>query len=273
MIKPFDGLYEALERALAEVDRDVDDPNRYLKCIELVRGAFFEMRASGMEFLKDNQREVGYFRSVWPWFYGKLLFYIRLQRFEQGRGALPERALKNMIAREEQRVARFFRINGEFWLYYQCDAPILNEQFTRAYSRGRLFEPLALVIDPDGATLGSYRAAWCVAMAFYKGWLGNERARIASAGELSDYSWDTTDADYVEWLYGLHAVAAIKYKGQPADISRLARWGQLVLGKSITSIYDRFKTLRNRKKERMPFVKRTADALERRMNEADGKFE
>jgi hypothetical protein len=202
MIKPFDELYEALERSLAEMDQDVDDSNRYLKCIELVRGTFLEMRALGMEFLKDSQREVEYFRSVWPWFYGKLLFYIRLQRFEQSRLALPERALKSMMAGEEQRVAKFFRINGEFWLYYQCDAASLNEQFTRAYSRGRLFEPLALVIDPDGATLGSYRAAWCLAMAFYKGWLANERDRMASAGELSDYSWDSTDADYVEWLYG-----------------------------------------------------------------------
>ena len=90
---------------------------------------------------------------------------------------------------------------------------------------------------------------------------------------LSDYTWDPTDADYVEWLYFLHSVKAIKYKGEPADISRLQKWGKLSLNREVSNIYDRFKVIRNRKKDRMAFTKRGTNALERRMDEADGKYE
>jgi hypothetical protein len=110
----------------------------------------------------------------------------------------------------------------------------------------------------------------------YGVWLAEERERVmapAGTGPGSDYSWDAADADFVEWLNGLFAVKAIRYKGQPADLNRLIKWGKWALGKEVANIYDRFKVIRNRKKERLAFTKRTAGALEKRMDQADGKFE
>jgi len=63
-------------------------------------------------------------------------------------------------------------------------AQVINEQFTRAYSRGRIFEPLAFVMDQDGATIASYRAPWCLAMEGLREWLQEERARL-SVGTIS----------------------------------------------------------------------------------------
>jgi hypothetical protein len=33
---------------------------------------------------------------------------------------------------------------------------------------------------------------------------------------------DLADMDYVEWIFAVQAVEAIRYKGQPADIYRFA---------------------------------------------------
>jgi hypothetical protein len=179
-----------------------------------------------------------------------------------------------MIRREERRVTAFFRANREFWTYYRSGSPVLDEQFTRKHSQSRIFEPLALVIDQDGATLGSYRAAWCLAMEGYRTWLAEERKPQSDpAGLAGDYTWGPADIDFVEWLNGLQAIGAVKYKGEPADISRLQKWAKWALKKEVVNIYDRFKVLRNRKKERMAFTKRTVDALERKMDEKEGKFE
>jgi hypothetical protein len=190
--------------------------------------------------------------------------------------SVPEEDWPAVIGQEEDRVGAFFHANRDFWQYYRSGAPVINEQFTRAYSRGRIFDPLALVIDPEGATLASYRAAWCLATEGVREWLREERASVAvgmvSAADQG-YSWGPSDADLAEWLFGLQAVGAVRYQGEPADISRLQKWAKLALGREVANIYDRGRVLRNRKKERLAFTKKTANALERKWDQAEGKFD
>lgn len=273
MKKPFEGLYIQLEKSLAALGREQEGLERYGRGIVMIRERIGEMRVLGRKFVTGRETEVEFFRRVWPVFYGKLLLYIRLYRFEAYRVSLPVEQVPALIAREERRVAGFFRKNREFWMYFRSGTVVLDEQFTRAYSQSRLFDPLALVIDPEGATLASYRAACGLAMEGYMVWLAEEKGRLLQPEGLGDYTWDPTDADFVEWLYGLLSVGAIRYKGGAADVSRLQKWAKLALGKEVANIYDRFKVVRNRKKERMAFTRRTASALERRMDQAEGRFE
>ena len=272
MRKPFDTLYTAMEKMLGALDRETDGVDRYAQGIQVIREKILELRPLSRKALSGREGEVEYFREVWPAFYGKLLLYVQLHRFETFCLPLAAESVPGLIKREEKRVGAFFRANREFWMYYRSGAAILSEQFTRAYSQARLFDPLALVIDPDGATLASYRAAWCLAMERYGRWLAEERERLAGPAVVTgDYSWGPADTDFVEWLFGLQAVGAIRYKGQLADISRLVKWARWALGKEVVNIHDRFKVLRNRKKERMVFTKKTEAALIVRMDLAEGK--
>jgi hypothetical protein len=274
MTKPFDTLYADLEKSLKLGDRSHQGTGKYLYGIELIREKMNKLRALGIKFIRNEATEIEFFRNVWPAFYAKLLLYICLAELEGRRGLTPADGWATIIVQEENRVTAFFRSNEAFWQYYRAGAQVTDQQFTRAYSRGRIFEPLALVLDQDAATLASYQAAWCLAMHSYSEWLREEQARLSGVSAADEgYSWDPTDADYAEWLFGLQAVGAIRYKGQPADISRLQKWGRLALGKEVANIYDRFKVLRNRKKERLAFTKKTGNALERRMDRAEGKFE
>ena len=191
MKKQFDGMYFDLEERLANLGHQAAGADYYLKGIELIREKIREMEQLGKASLDGRVAEVDYFRWVWPRFYGKLLFFIRLYRFDLRRQSLSEKAIQELIVREEKRIAHFFRANGEFWLYWRSGSPVLDEQFTREYSRALLLEPLALVIDSEGATLGSYKAAWCLAMESYKAWLEKEMEKAGGPGDLTHY-WVTS---------------------------------------------------------------------------------
>jgi hypothetical protein len=276
MMKPFDALYSELEKGLKSGERSHQGPDKYLHGIELIRERIGRLRVQGAKVIQTDVKEIAFFRDVWPAFHAKLLLYIRLYGMELHRGSVPAGVWPAVVDEEEGRLEAFFRHNRDFWTYYRSGSPVLNEQFTRAYSRGRIFDPLAMVLDPEGATLASYRAALCLAMDGYGQWLKEERA-LLSAGAVSaadmGYSWGPTDADLAEWLFGLQAVGAIHYKGQPADISRLQKWARFAVGKEVANIYDRGRVLRNRKKERLAFTRKITSALEKKWDQAEGKFE
>jgi hypothetical protein len=54
-------------------------------------------------------------------------------------------------------VSAFYRVQGELW----ADYPTGVLEFTRAYSRVRVFDPMALVIDPSGMTLDRWYSEDC----------------------------------------------------------------------------------------------------------------
>jgi RteC protein len=276
MIKPFDTLYAELEKVLKQGDKTLRGPEKYLQGINFIREQIGKMRVQGVKIMRNEAAEIAFFREVWPAFHAKLLLYIWLYQLELRRSLTSADDWPAIMLQEENRVALFFRRNGRFWQYYRAGARGLDKQFTRAYSQSRIFEPLIIVMDQDGATLASYRAAWCLAMKNYGEWLQEERALISagatSAADLG-YSWGASDADLAELLFGIQAVGAVQYHGQAADISRLQKWARLALGKEIANIYNRGKVLRTRKKERLAFTKKMEGALAKKWDQAEGKFD
>lgn len=276
MTKPFDTLYADLEKALRQRTGARRDADVYLHGIELIRDRIGKMQTHRTKFIRNEGTEIEFFRSVWPAFHGKLFLYLQLHEIELRREVAALSDWPAILLGEEDRVGRFFRTCGRFWRYYRCGAQILDQQFTRGYSRSRIFDPLSMVIDAEGATLASYRAACCLAMQAYGEWLREERS-LLSAGAVSaadlGYSWGASDADLAEWLFGVQAVGALQYQGQPADVSRLQKWARLALGRDVANIYNRARILRNRKKERLAFTKKIASALEKKWDQAEGKFD
>jgi len=264
-----------LEEALKADDLQYKGSEKYLQGIGMIRQRIGKVRTLGAKYIQTGAKEIEYFRNVWPAFYSKLFLYIRLYGVELRRDFIAADAWQGVMKGEERIVQTFFDRNREFWQYYRSGAPSINEQFTRAYSVSRIFEPLSIVMDQDGATLASYRAARCLELYAYGEWLRDELASSwgsASAADLG-YSFGSTDADLAEWLFGLQAVGGILYKGQAADISRLQKWARLAVGKEVANIYDRGRVLRNRKKERLAFTKKIASALEKKWDQAEGKYE
>jgi hypothetical protein len=265
-------MLTGLDKALEGLSPELSPMDRWMQAITLVRERILEVQAQAKKWITGRETEIAYFREVWPVFHSRLGLYIKVYQFELWRLTVPEEGWADLIRQEEGKVAGFFQVNGEFWMYYRGQSPVLNEQFTRTYSRSMAFDPLSLVIDPEGATLASYRAGECGAMEGYKRFLIREKNRLLGPSTIEDaeeYTWGAQDVDFVEWLNGMQAVGAVRYKGQPADLSRLEKWAAWALNKRVSNIYDRTMVIRGRKRERLKFTKRTEESLEKKWDAQD----
>lgn len=190
------------------------------------------------------------------------------------RALVPAESVAALARSEGREARRFLRRNWEFWLNYLSRTSVIDDQFVRVYSLCCIHDPLSMVVDPAGSTLASFRAAWYLAftnfLALLDFGLENKAGGAETVEKMEDYGWACTDADALEWLYSLLAGGVILHKGEPADIAHLGRWFKLNFRKEIVNIYDRFNAVRNRKKDRAPFMRSLLTSLENRMDHAEG---
>jgi hypothetical protein len=276
MTQPFDTLFAELEGSLEADQNTHEGAEKFLYMIGVIVNTISKLQRQRAKSIQCQNDEIVFFRDVWPAFYARHFLYVRLYLIELRREITPADAWPGLISEEEERVAAFFQQEAEFWQEYRSGSPAIDNQFTRAYSQSRILDKFALVIDQENATIASYRAACCLEMQGYGKWLQEERGLLAAgttgAADLG-YSFGGSDADLAEWLFGLQAVEAILYKGQPSDLSRLQKWSLMAVGREVPNIYDRGRVLRNRKKEPLAFTKKTEAALKKKWDEANGKFE
>ena len=275
-VKIFQPLLKAVAEDRQRADKTALVVASYAGAIIKMRERIQQMQQLAPKVLKSRDGEIIYFREIWPRMFGHLFYYQKAHDFLTERALVSTDGLAILARREQYEARRFFRRHWEFWLSYASGSTVINDQFSRAYSRECIHDPLSLVIDAGGATLASLRVAWGLAYTDYLVLLDRGVEKAQPAGEevdgLDDFAWGCSDADAVEWLYSLHAGSVILHKGEPADIAHLGRWYKLNFRKEIVNIYDRFKAVRNRKKDRAPFMRRLLGGLEKRMDHAEGKF-
>jgi RteC protein len=277
MMKPFDSWYASLEKGLKGLERGRLDPDQSLKGIMLTRDAMDRLRDEAPKYIRNEKEEVWFFRDVWPVFFSKLLLYIWLYRLELRRRWITTDEWVRVIETEEQRADDFFRESQTFWWYYRSKASIIDEQFTRAYGRRRIFDPLAMIIDSQSVTLASYRAAKGLAFEEYlvllKGelrTLPDDGARLAVTSV--PYEFDGTDAEGQEWLMELFASKVIRSRGgDHLNLSELNRWFKYNFGREFGKFFDKMNILRNRKVDPIRFLHKRMRATEQWMARKNGK--
>lgn len=177
MKPPFDAVLSNLVKSINSQDRDLPI-DRYNKAILLILESIQEVRVLETEFIKGRDSEIEFFRTIWPVFLGKLMLYVWLHEFEIHRLSLPNSgALRALMQRERWRATSFLGTQRKFLKDYRSGSPVQDKFFTRTVSRSFTSHPLALLIDGEGATLGSLRAAQCLAMEGYRAWLTMEWRR------------------------------------------------------------------------------------------------
>jgi RteC protein len=274
-IKPFDGLYAELENGLRVVGRGDRGPDAYMQGIALIRDSIDKLREPALKHLKKETGEIEFFRKVLPAFYAKLLLYTWLYKFELTRGLVAAEDWAILIEREKRRTAVYFRKHRIFWEYYRSGAVVIDQQFTRAYSRGSLFDPLAMLVDPEFATLASYRAAQGLACEEYLEFLKEEGRMGADPGDGLDipvYEFEGSDAEGQEWLMELFASKVIRKKGgEHLNLSEMNRWFKANFGREFNKFFDKLNVLRNRKIDPLRFLNKRMRATEQWMAKKNGK--
>jgi hypothetical protein len=275
--KPYDGLYAGLEKALQGTDGNLQRAEDYLRGIGLVRDCIEKLRTLGVKHIQKKEDEIRFFRNVWPVFYAKLFLYIWLYRIGLRWEIVTPEEWLTVVSAEESRAEAFFRRNLDFWWYYRSGAAVIDEQFTREYSRHRIFDPLAMIIDQELATLASFRAAKWLAFEEYlvllKGDLRAPADALGASGvELPEFEFDGTDAEGQEWLMELFASKVIRKKGgEHLNLSELNRWFQYNFGREFKKFFDKMSVLRNRKVDPLRFLHKRMRAIEQWMQGKNGR--
>jgi len=277
IVEPYDGLYAELERSLKGTGGTLQRAEGYLRGIGLIREGIEKLRILATKHIRKEADEIGFFRNVWPVFYAKLFLYIWLYRIGMRREIVSADEWPAVISAEESRAESFFRRNLDFWWYLRSGAAVINEQFTRAYSRHRIFDPLAMIIDQDLATLASCRAARGLAFEEYLVLLkGDLRTPADSMGESgyqeAEFEFDGTDAEGQEWLMELHASKVIRKRGgEHLNVSELNRWFKYNFGHEFGKLFDKLNILRNRKIDPLRFLHKRMRATEQWMEKKNGR--
>jgi len=275
--KPYDVLYAGLERALKGTGGSLQRAEDCLQGIGVIRDCIEKLRALGVKHIQKEADEITFFRHVWPVFYAKLFLYIWLYRIGMRRELVTPDEWLTVISTEESKAEAFFRRNLDFWWYYRSGASVIDEQFTRAYSRHQIFDPLAMIIDQELATLASCRAAKGLAFEEYlillKGDLRLPANSLQGSGiELPEFEFDGTDAEGQEWLMELFASKVIRKKGgEHLNLSELNRWFQYNFGKEFKKFFDKMSVLRNRKVDPLRFLHKRMRAMEQWMEGKNGR--
>jgi RteC protein len=261
-IVSMEALYSGLESALEGLEPVMGAGGRERE-VALVLAAIEEMRAGMGAAIVDPESEIHFFYKVWPGFYGKLFYYLLVDGFELDRRIMSAATLSALIRREERIVLRFFHKHREFWRMYTRASPLINGQFTRAYSRSCVMEPLSHVLDRDGATVASHRAAQ--GLAFEEYWLYLARVSNEGCALAGDrFEWKETKSAAVELLKALAEKQSICINGRPATAMQLKADFELRYGISLKDFDKLLYAADARKKDATPYLNELIAAFEDR---------
>ena len=255
LIQKGNDILDRLQQSLDEISSETIEQH-CLSAIESTKAAIWEFKELA-EGLNSPAEEVIYFRRLWPKVYGKLFFHIKVYHFELRLSVLAKTAQPEFISAELRDVARWFREHAEFCIYYRSGTPAIDEMFTRAYSQGRLFDELALVIDSRFATLASYQAACCEAFTSYKLHLDTSADRLTHsqtglAGHQYRFVPGKTAA--LELLVGLVETRSIEIDGKPATLTELSGAWEEIFQQDLKDRSVLLNQMDNRKKDPTPYT-------------------
>lgn len=259
----FEELYEQLESGLADLGSAMS-AGWSGRAIGVVQTSIDALKGIDLaSILVDREAEIAFFYRVWPRFYSKFFLCSLVACFELDRSIHPGAALSALLRREERKCTAFFRENREFWGYYKLGSAHIAHEFTRAYSRACILDPLSLVLDGEGGTVASHRAAWGLAFEAYRGYLRH----VACEGPTVSgdaFEWKETKSAAVELLKAQAEKQSIYVNGRPATAAQLRADFEARYGVDLKDFDKLLYAGDTRKKEATPYLNELAAAFEGR---------
>lgn len=226
--------------------------------------------------LKD---EICFFREIKPQLFSKLIFLQKIYQLKLNRPVSNEATLKIYLEQEYEKINTFFSSNLDFIQYYRSGKTSLDKyHFSRGNHEMLLsLESIYLERDSKFSTLSDFKVAKLLANEMYAAYLNCELARIncenlglgAIIGVQSNEKWTDSKAALAEIVYGIHLLHSVN--GGNIDIKVLATIFSKMFNVDLSDIYHIFLAIRNRKGDRIIYLNRMIEALNKRMDELDNK--
>ncbi len=227
-----------------------------------------KIRKNGFDSEED---EVHFFKFVKPKIQAYLIFYSVLAEIESSKLHMNENDLLHLIDKKGRMFRHIMRENLEFVKYYNSGLTHLDKLY---FARNTDLSAISkhstnMLLDPEFNVSHDCVAANIIAFdLFKKHMVPHQDLKMTVGPPNPKLKWTGSKLDLVELIYALQASGAINY-GE-ADLKEICSALESVFQIHVGDLYRAFHTISNRKKDRIKYVNRLEDDLERKIMELEG---
>jgi hypothetical protein len=226
----------------------------------------------------DDSSEIHFFKEIKPRFTCKLIYYMKVYRFEIGLPSSDDTAEKKFIKKQLHEIRETYKKYSAFYSYYRSGATHLDAKY---FLRGGadiylIPDPLYLALDTTFQTpydcvlsefLANERFCQYLTRAFEKRQSWQQSQDGNSFSGRKDLTWTASKAALYELIYALFSVGAINNGN--TQIKEIAQFFAQGLNVDIGNMYRAMQEIRIRKKSRTNFIDQLKKRLEERLDELD----
>lgn len=260
------------------IDSDVSS-DKALHMINFIRPLFEELR----EFIhrytfQDVNEEISFFKDIKPFILSKLIYFSDIYTLELRKPNGSKEALKEHYKKKQTAITEFCNANLDFYQYYRSKATHLDRYyFLRGHENYKLCHNCGMFDkDPLFSTCCDHRVAKMLAYDMLEIYLQQrlqevERQTVQeiSRASLPDnpFRWTAPKVAAIELGYSIYA-AGVLNNGN-ADIKEIMTYIEASFKIDLGDYYRTYLAMRERKRDRTPFLNSLIQKLLRKMDEDD----
>lgn len=250
--------------------------------IWMLENGFDELKAlvSGYKF-RESEDEIHFFKETKPRLFNKLIYFRKIYQLELNKPVSGYKTIRAYLEKEHERINLFCNKNVEFIQYYRSGQTILDEYY---FLRGRReielnLESFYFERDPKFSTHFDFKVARLLANDMLAAHLNYQLSKLKYLEENNCYqddlelptaNWSDKKTALVEIIYGIYEEKSVN--AGDIEIKTLANIFGRIFKIDLSDIYHTFLEIRGRKTNRTEYLNRLVKALNKRMDEADGKY-
>lgn len=244
------------------------------KCLAELRTSFLSLESV------STQDEIIFFKEIKPEILGLLLYFNKVHTLELKRPNGSNDTVKEYYENEHGELTMFFDKNLDFYQYYRAGSNYMDEYyFTRGkFSYDLCVESFHFIIDSDFSTGYDYKVAKIICNEMLRIYQNKKIINIERQNTLnknrisfasSNLKWTGSKIAAVELGYALQACKALN-RGN-ADIKEIMVFIETCFNIDLGEYYRTYISIKDRKKDRTPFLNSLIDSLMKRMDEDDSQ--
>lgn len=274
IVKELDYNLDFLEKETEGVLEKAEESIRITKrALEQIRILFLRKK------LIPKNEEIGFFKSIKPYVFSKLIYYVKLFSIESKRPRSSNKSQVKYFNNHIDRLQNYFNDNLEFYHYFRRGATFLDEEyFIRGKADIRLFpDSLSFFADDKFSSSHDTTVATIMAYDMLIIYLKREIDKLENNNSMetnfnafkkqSKLFWTGNKTDLIELIYALHSSGSVN--SGTADIKEMASACEQMFNIDLGDYYRTFLEIRSRKINQTKFIDKLKQSLENKMLDSD----
>lgn len=278
----FDQIMEEISTETESIDIDSCDISieDAFRMIQFVNKRLADLKADFLKLNVDEQNEIFFFKELKPEILSWLLYFNKIHTIELKKPNGSNEKQQEHYQKELNSLTYFFDRHLDFYQYYRSNSTHFDTcYFVRGKTRLQLCtDSWQFIRDPDFSTGYDYKVAKILANEMLRIYLNQKILGLEKQSQinkdravlpLNNLKWTGSKVAAIELGYALHSCKSVN-RGN-ADIKEIMIFIETMFNIDLGDYYRTYIAIRERKKDRTPFLNSLIDNLMKRMDEDDTK--